>query len=699
MVIKRGLVIGIALFIFFLNSNWAMAEDEEEKEKVYELEEMVITAKGAERRTLPYSVDITGSEEIERTHARTLGDITEGKPGICFESDGPINSRITIRGLARARVSLLLDGNRQSIPRMAGSDLAIDPWDVERIEVIKGANGLSYASDTVGGIINIILKRPIIPETGWSKGYSMTQGFSSVNNEYRNGVRAWFSDAEGRYAQISATYRRPAKDIRTGGGFRIPNTRYRNFTSNLILGYKKQDSLMELIYYGRYGSSIGTYSSRIIQDPDRRHLIAAKYEKKGEGLFKKIELKASYMRFDIDFRFVDPEKDNKTKKWFIGNWDNVALEATTNIGLSDRHELWIGTNFFWLPTHRWQEDANGNFVGDIFPHARRMVFGTFIQDNLYLGDRCMVSGVLRFDYNRFTQKEREARGDFYKQAEDIDQLRARTINYFSPQANLGINYKLTEAMNVRWNIGTVRKPLQPGTLFRFVPATKDKPGRAGNPELDQEHTLNTEIGFNYATLNTELDATAFFTKIYDYMGEYKNKSLGTLGYEYYQYTNQDAKLYGVELGFKQKIIKDSLSLKGAISYAIGSYDEPIPGSGSTNKDLPMVPPLRGFVALEINPLKNMSILFKTRYAARQSRNCEVVGEKETPGWVVFDLYMDYTFKKFLGLRNVNFYIDIINLTDRAYKEHTVQYKGTAIGFEEAYLQPGIDVRTGISFNF
>ena len=45
---------------------------------------------------------------------------------------------------------------------------------------------------------------------------------------------------------------------------------------------------------------------------------------------------------------------------------------------------------------------------------------------------------------------------------------------------------------------------------------------------------------------------------------------------------------------------------------------------------------------------------------------------------------------------MNLYLRILNLTDRRYQEHTVQYTGVAVGFEEAYLQPGIDVRAGIA---
>jgi outer membrane receptor protein involved in Fe transport len=710
--IRRDLLITSALALIFLVSvNRATAENGKEtmgapenkvaKQKVYKLEEVVVTAKEAERRSLPYSVDITDSKEIEASHARTLAEIVDGKPGISFETDGPANCRIGIRGLARDRLSLFLDGNRQFVVRNAGTDISIDPWDVERIEIIKGANGLSYACDTIGGIANIILKRPPVPETGWSHGQSVMNGFSSVNDEYHAGARVWVSEAKGKYAQISGTYREANTDIETGKNFAIPNSTYRITTNNIILGYGNDDTLMEVNYYGRYGRPIGTYRSKIIHDPDDRHLFAAKYKREGQGLFKSTEVKASYMRFDIDFRFFEKDLET-TKKWFIGKWNNYVFEAMTNLGLSDKHDLFTGMNLYWTPVDRWQEGPDGNHQGDIFPEVSKLTYGLFLQDNISFGDRLGVSGVLRFDHNRLKYEKRKVNSQGFQQAVRLDRVRGRKKNYDYVSGNLGTNYKLTETMNLRWNVGTVGRASVPGKFSVFVPAIKKKPGRVGNPEVKEERSWSTELGFNYNTSGTGVDTTIFYTKIDDYLCEYTSKSLKdpkNKAFKYRTFANQDATLYGAELGIKQRIIQDFFSFKGTISYAVGSYDDPIPDSVSRDTDLPLIPPLRGFAALEFNPLRNMSIVWKTRYAAKQSRNSEVAGEEETAGYVVHDLAIDYIFDRVLGLRNVNLYLDIINLTNKAYKEHTVQYEGVAIGFEESYYQPGIDVRTGISFQF
>ena len=92
---------------------------------------------------------------------------------------------------------------------------------------------------------------------------------------------------------------------------------------------------MEVTYYGRFGSTIGTCKSKVMQDPDNRQLFAFKYKKEGDGIFESTEIKASYMNFDIDFRFFEDDLET-TKKWFIGEWHNYAFEARNEIGTGER---------------------------------------------------------------------------------------------------------------------------------------------------------------------------------------------------------------------------------------------------------------------------------------------------------------------------------------------------------------------------
>ena len=78
--IRTGLVITIGLaFIFVANINWAAAQggmetgqvaESKKGKKVYQIEEMVITAKGAGKRSLPYEDVAIGFKKTKTLHLR-----------------------------------------------------------------------------------------------------------------------------------------------------------------------------------------------------------------------------------------------------------------------------------------------------------------------------------------------------------------------------------------------------------------------------------------------------------------------------------------------------------------------------------------------------------------------------------------------------------------------------------------------------
>jgi len=657
--------------------------------------EMVVDVRDCPRRALPLSIEVTTRDEIARNHGPTLAHSVDGKSGISFESDGPVNSRIAIRGLAGERVSLLLDGNPQVLVRNAGTDIPIDPWDVDRIELVKGANALARSPDTVGGLINVILRRPDLPRRGVHLGLDAASGFSSASDAVRWALRG-HAAGNGHYLQLSTTANVTTADLRTGGGFRIPRSDHRLFTAGLIAGRQSSDGLVDLSYYGRFGLPVGTFRSKLYQDPDMRHIVGLKLRKTRLGPIDVAELNLSYMRFDVDFRFLGDDL-RSTRKYYIGDWNNLALEAWTGIVLSPRNKLCLGGNFLWAPTHRFEETAEGDFVGDIFPHAARHFVGFFVQDQITVGNWLLLSAVTRLDWNRLRHERREVSGEF-QQAQRMDRTGPRASHYLSLSGNLGANVLLGDVFSLWLNLGTAAQPTVPGKFSIFIPATPASPGRVGNPELGTERSLNAELGARIETGRTTVEVTGFVTPIFSYIAEYTSRSLqdpASPDLRFRTFTNQDALLYGIELGLRQQIVGRHLTLQATLSHAVGAFRELIPDSRSEDTDLPLVPPLRGYVALRARPTPALSLSVKARYAAPQPHASDLAGEQPTPRYGALDLNLSYTFRRLWFMHNVELYLDVLNATDAPYREHTVQYTGVAQGFEEAYLQPGIDVRTGI----
>lgn len=663
--------------------------------------EVVITAARLPARSLPFSVEVLDAGEIGARHANTLAEAASGLAGISFESDGPVNARIGIRGLIRERISLLLDGNRQFIVRNAGTDIPVDPWDVARVEIIRGGSGLAYANDAVGGLINVILERPPPTGSGWRTGYALGHGYASASSELHTGLRAWASGEGGSYAQVSATHREALDDVRTPR-HRVPNTRYRNFTSSLVAGHRLGPGLLELTYHGKYGSSIGTYSSRIVQDPDLRHLVAARYRFDPPGPLGTTELRASFMRFDVDFRFLGEPPASQTTKWFIGEWNNLALQADTRLRLFEGNTLFAGTHLLWGPTRRWQESPGGDLMGDVFPRAARLGAGAVLQDLWAVSERVALSAVARLDYDRLSHGERRCVADAFQQAVRMDRAAARARDYLSLSGQLGLNLVLETNATLRASLAAVSRPPVPGKFSLFVPAAPGKPGRAGNPALELERSFQAELGFRHERAGTVFDLSAFAARIEGYMTEYLSAGLADPAdpeLRYRTFTNQDAFLYGVEAGVRQTILPGRIILHAALGFVQGRFDRAIPDAASSDRDLPFLPPLRGFVELELVPLRDLTLRLRLRYAGDQDHNSDLAGESPTPGYLLVDASADYRIEHLWWFDELRLYLAAANLTDAAYREHTVQYKGVAVGFEQSYLQPGIDIRAGATLFF
>ena len=100
------------------------------------------------------------SADVQMRSPATLGQSLENVPGVGLISEGQ-SATPAIRGLARGRTTILVDGSRASSERRAGPNGAfVDPGIVERIEVARGPASVAYGSDAMGGVIAVRTRRP-----------------------------------------------------------------------------------------------------------------------------------------------------------------------------------------------------------------------------------------------------------------------------------------------------------------------------------------------------------------------------------------------------------------------------------------------------------------------------------------------------------------------------------------------------------
>ena len=104
------------------------------------------------------SVNVVKREELDLAPLAGLGDVLANIPGVRSSAFGPGASRPVIRGLSGPRVMVLTNGVGMIDASSLSPDhqVASDPQEAERIEVLRGPSALAYGGSAIGGVVNII---------------------------------------------------------------------------------------------------------------------------------------------------------------------------------------------------------------------------------------------------------------------------------------------------------------------------------------------------------------------------------------------------------------------------------------------------------------------------------------------------------------------------------------------------------------
>ena len=133
-----------------------------------ELSGMVVSATRSERRVedTPLRVEVIDEEEIAEKVAMTPGDIAmmlNETSGLRVQTTNPSlgGANVRVQGL-RGRYTLILADGLPLYGGQAGGLglLQIPPVDLGRVEVIKGTASALYGSSALGGVINLVSRRP-----------------------------------------------------------------------------------------------------------------------------------------------------------------------------------------------------------------------------------------------------------------------------------------------------------------------------------------------------------------------------------------------------------------------------------------------------------------------------------------------------------------------------------------------------------
>ena len=143
----------------------------DEDESAVKLEEVVVTSTKREKsqRDIPGSVNAIRGEDLEKTHAQGMKDYLKLVPGVQFMDYGSADESVPIiRGIAsqigfgvtQVTTGVYLEDMPFADLFAPSSFPDMNPFDLERVEVLKGPQGTLFGSGALAGAIRYIVEKP-----------------------------------------------------------------------------------------------------------------------------------------------------------------------------------------------------------------------------------------------------------------------------------------------------------------------------------------------------------------------------------------------------------------------------------------------------------------------------------------------------------------------------------------------------------
>ena len=126
------------------------------------LQEVVVTGTGTQHllKNAPVQTEVITSKMLRTYAGRSIEDILSGLTSSFSFNEDDMGSQMQMGGLGNSYILVLIDGKRIHGDVGGENDLSlIDPQNIEKIEIVKGASSALYGSDAIAGVVNIITKK------------------------------------------------------------------------------------------------------------------------------------------------------------------------------------------------------------------------------------------------------------------------------------------------------------------------------------------------------------------------------------------------------------------------------------------------------------------------------------------------------------------------------------------------------------
>jgi len=586
-----------------------------------------------------YSTILSG-KDLQRNLSQTLASTLKNEAGLSIRSMGPAPSRPVFRGLGQNRVMISEDSFNNIDLSATSPDHAvtIEPFQSERIEVLRGPKILTKTSTTVGGIVNLV-KNDIPTQIHNQIHFNLGGYYESANQGFLTGVQS-----EIPFNPFSARFelsQRKTKDQKTPIGL-LKNSYSKNFNSNLGLSYVDDFGFIGSNFkvynlnYGIPGGFVGAHPFGVSIDIEKQQ-INAHSEIKIKN--QKLELKFS----NVQYRHKELEHNGLIGSVFAINTNSGSINFENNNLLIFDDGI-SGISF---------EHRDFNIGGYVFsPPSNSLNLSAYLYQTKKL-NRFNFEFALRYSFDKVTPKTK-------KFSSRIGQIDEKIFHNFS--VSTATLYQVSDVVFVGLTISKSSRVPTIEELFSDGPHLAAYSYEVGNPNLKSEAGYGAEF-YVYHKFDKLFFNLNFFYNHFNYFIVPQNT--GRINYQTFLPIYETRGVKAAQIGFDGSVdwkISEKFGLSKSFSYVNGYFRD-------SKTPLPQIPPLKGELGLKFS-INNFSSGIFLEWAAAQNRVDEF--ETKTAGYSVVNLFAQYIFQTGHFVNNVG--LSVENLFNKEYRNHLSRVK-------------------------
>ncbi len=708
------------------------------------IEEITVTAHRSETtlKEIPASVALITEEEIRRLQPNTLGDLFRYEPGVLVENSGGRHgdANINVRGIGGNRVLIVKDGVRMPDGfGSAGTDQGrgnFSAYNLDRVEVLKGAASALYGSDALGGVVllNSLDAEKAVKRNDGEPLYRIDTGYFDVDDRYRAAFMT-ASELAGGYGMVQFE-RHEFSEVESNGRF-TPNPKDGELQSVLAKwSYRVSDNQKWLLlgnYWqqnvdNRLDTNIGPISGppgaaiteAAAEDDSRRWHVGVQHSVKDLAGLDSLKWQLDYQTSNYEQDELERQSSLFTSNLILEHEEFEQEQISANIQLDHqwgKHAVTLGSDLvrrdLSRPVDRQDFDLiNGTvsrtnagltYPGKTYPDTDIEQYGVYLQDVYSPIEQLRLMIGVRYDYYSSSPNVDEAYSNFNIQNAPVDD---RSDSEVSP--HIGVTYFVNEQMEFygNYNTGFRAPPVDDQFISRaiLIPVPGVPHEVVPNNDLKPETSKGFELGWRWQNEFISVNLAYYDNRYEDFIDSqtigFRNQPpifVGPTAIRQIQFQNLDeVTIDGWEMG-----VRVSLGewLPGGWQGDVRAAFNVIDGENEeTGTGLNSVGPNTAVLGVHFsNPRDTLGFGWHMR-AAERADDAEPLNFRgtllpsfEPPGYAVHDF--DFFWRPLHGLQ---LDVSVFNAFDKRY--WPAYEKGSnADGDLEATLAPGRSLALSLSY--